>query len=66
VTAGSTAVSPFDDSQKANIFWTVSVDPGKTLNTSFTAPDQPGDYQIICDLPGHLEGGMTAKLTVTQ
>jgi uncharacterized cupredoxin-like copper-binding protein len=64
--AGKTATSPFDDSQKSNIYWSVSVDAGQTVNTSFTAPDQPGDYQIVCDLPGHLEGGMVAKLTVTK
>jgi uncharacterized cupredoxin-like copper-binding protein len=64
--AGTTATSPFDDSQKPNIYWSVSVDPGQTVNTSFTAPDQAGDYQIVCDLPGHLEGGMVAKLTVTK
>ena len=64
--AGTTAKSPFDDSQKSNIFWTVSVDPGKTVNTSFTAPSDAGDYQVVCDLPGHLEGGMVGKLTVTK
>ena len=64
--AGTTATSPFDDSQKTNIYWSVSADPGKTVNTSFTAPDQPGDYQVVCDLPGHMEGGMVGKLTVTK
>jgi uncharacterized cupredoxin-like copper-binding protein len=64
--AGVTATSPFDDSQKANVYWSVSVDPGKTVNTTFTAPADAGDYQVICDLPGHMEGGMTGKLTVTK
>lgn len=26
---------------------------------------QPGEYQIVCNFPGHKEGGMVAKLTVT-
>ena len=25
----------------------------------------PGEYQIVCNFPGHKEGGMVAKLTVT-
>lgn len=28
------------------------------------APDEPGEYDIICTFPGHYAGGMTAKLIV--
>ncbi len=31
---------------------------------AFTAPDQPGRYPIICDVPGHTAAGMRATLTV--
>lgn len=29
-----------------------------------TAPDEPGEYDIICTFPGHYAGGMVAKLLV--
>ncbi len=47
-----------------SIYFTSKVDPGQTANFTFTAPSTPGDYEIICDLPGHLEGGMKGTLTV--
>ncbi len=38
---------------------------GKDQDTgAFTAPDQPGRYPIICDVPGHAAAGMRATLTV--
>lgn len=48
----------------ASIYFTSKVDPGKTATFTFTAPSTAGDYEIICDLPGHLEGGMKGTLTV--
>ncbi len=47
-----------------SIYFTSKVDAGQTATFNFTAPSTPGDYQIICDLPGHLEGGMKGTLTV--
>jgi putative heme-binding domain-containing protein len=29
------------------------VDPGQQAKLSFTAPDEPGDYQYVCTFPGH-------------
>jgi len=29
------------------------VDPGQQTKLSFTAPDEPGDYQYVCTFPGH-------------
>ena len=40
------------------------VDPGKSLDFSFTAPSQPGQYQFWCTVPGHKELGMVGTLTV--
>lgn len=37
---------------------------GETSTFSFTAPP-PGDYQIVCTVPGHAAGGMVADFTVT-
>jgi plastocyanin len=35
-----------------------------TTNTLNFTPTAAGEYQIDCNLPGHKEAGMTAKLTV--
>lgn len=36
---------------------------GKTGTVEFTA-NKTGEFEIICDVPGHKEGGMVAKLIV--
>jgi plastocyanin len=41
----------------------VSVDPGKTLTKTFTAP-AAGSYDVTCDEAGHKEAGMVGKLIV--
>ncbi len=61
---GSKVSGSFTDADKANIFFSQAVDPGKTVTTTFTAPSQPGDYQIVCDISGHFEAGMQGTLTV--
>ena len=55
----------FTDADKTNIFWEEpQIAPGQSVTDKFTAPGDPGVYQIICGIPGHLESGMVAKLTV--
>ncbi len=57
----------FTDADKAFIYWSQpQILPGQTINASFTAPSQPGEYQIVCDIAGHFEAGMVAKLNVVQ
>ena len=56
----------FDDEDKVNIFWEVDVQPGDSETLIFTAPEQPGTYQVICGMPGHLQSGMIGKLIVAQ
>lgn len=48
----------------ASIYFSSKVEPGQSASFTFTAPATAGDYEIICDLPGHLEGGMKGTLTV--
>ncbi len=39
---------------------------GETKTVTFTAPSAPGEYEVICTIPGHLEAGMSGKLVVVQ
>jgi uncharacterized cupredoxin-like copper-binding protein len=56
----------FDEEDKVNIFWEVTLQPGESETVVFTAPEQPGTYQVICGMPGHLQSGMIGKLIVTE
>lgn len=61
---GTKVNGTFTDADKANIYFSQVVDAGKTVTATFTAPSTAGDYQIVCDLAGHLEAGMQGTLTV--
>ena len=56
---------PFGEKDEDKIFWELDgVQPGQTKSDTFTAPTEPGDYDVICGIPGHIELGMTATLSV--
>ena len=56
---------PFGDKDEGNIYWEIDeIQPGTTKTGSFTAPSEPGEYEIVCGLAGHIESGMVGKLTV--
>ena len=61
---GADAGTEFDDEDTPNIYWQVQLEPGASSTTTFTAPTDAGEYQIICSTPGHLIAGMVAKLIV--
>lgn len=61
---GTTAGDMFDEEDIPNIFWEVELPPGGSADTGFTAPTEPGDYEVVCRTEGHIVSGMTAKLTV--
>jgi azurin len=46
------------------IAFTRLVGPGETVETTFAAPTQPGDYTFLCSFPGHFALGMKGVLTV--
>ena len=61
---GKSAGTEFTDEDLPNVYWQVEVDPGGSVNTSFIAPSDPGDYEVVCRTPGHVQAGMIAKLIV--
>jgi len=42
----------------------LTIDPGKSVTQTFTAPATAGTYQYECDIPGHKEAGMIGQLIV--
>ncbi len=57
---------PFADKDEPNVYWEKEAGAGETVSTTFTAPDKPGEYEIVCGQTGHIEHGMTGKLVVYQ
>ena len=39
---------------------------GDSSTFTFTSPADPGNYKIVCTIPGHAAGGMIGTLTVTS
>lgn len=61
---GTSAMPMFDDEDIPNVYWQVELLPGASTNTSFTAPMEPGEYEVICKTEGHIASGMLGKLIV--
>jgi uncharacterized cupredoxin-like copper-binding protein len=61
---GTQATVPFDADDEGNVFWEAEVEMGQSASITFTAPTEPGEYQIVCGIPAHLELGMTGTLIV--
>jgi uncharacterized cupredoxin-like copper-binding protein len=62
---GQHVTPPFGDKDEDKILWELDgVDAGETKSDTFTAPTEPGEYDVICGIPGHIEMGMTATLNV--
>ena len=61
---GTTVGDDFGDEDEDNIYWEVEAEAGQTLTITFTAPTEPGEYQIVCGTEGHFVAGMLGSLTV--
>jgi uncharacterized cupredoxin-like copper-binding protein len=62
--AGTQASAPFDENDEGNIYWEQELNPGESGTFTFTAPENPGEYQVVCGTAGHLEAGMVGTLIV--
>lgn len=61
---GQSAGTEFTEEDRPNVYWDVEVEAGGSINTSFLAPEEPGEYEVVCLTPGHLQAGMVGKLSV--
>jgi uncharacterized cupredoxin-like copper-binding protein len=62
---GEHVTPPFGEKDEGKILWELDgVQPGTTMSGTFTAPTEPGEYDVICGIPGHIEMGMVATLIV--
>ncbi len=55
---------PFNDDDVSHILALVTADVGNQDTITFTAPSVPGEYVVICSIPGHAEKGMLGSLIV--
>jgi len=62
---GKNITTGFTDADQANVYWEeTSIPAGQSVTDTFTAPSEPGTYQIVCAVSGHFEAGMVARLVV--
>ncbi len=55
----------FTSADQANVlFDSQQIGPGQSKTVTFTAPTTPGNYQVVCAMPGHFENGMVGQLVV--
>jgi uncharacterized cupredoxin-like copper-binding protein len=55
----------FDHEKHANdMILHAVLKPGESGTFTFSAPTEPGEYQIICGILGHFQAGMIGSLTV--
>ena len=62
---GEHVTPPFGEQDEGKILWELDgVGAGTTKSDTFTAPTEPGTYDVICGIPGHIELGMITSLIV--
>ena len=63
---GEHVTPPYQPTDEDKILWELVAKAGETQTGTFTAPTEPGEYDIICRVPGHIQLGMTATLIVKE
>lgn len=61
---GTTVGTEYTADDDANVYWKLEVPTGGSTTASFTAPTEPGEYEVVCSTPGHVQAGMVGTLTV--
>jgi uncharacterized cupredoxin-like copper-binding protein len=61
---GADVGDTYDVEDEDKIYWKAEVAAGQNVSAVFTAPVEPGEYQIVCGIPGHYVAGMVATLVV--
>jgi len=62
---GEHVTPPYNSTKdKDKIMWELIVQAEDTKSGTFTAPTEPGEYDIICRILGHMQQGMVATLIV--
>ena len=61
---GTDAGTEWTAEDEANVYWKLEIPAGGSTTTTFTAPSEPGEYEVVCSTPGHLQAGMVGKLIV--
>jgi len=61
---GQTAGSEYTNDDSDNVYWKIDLAAGGSTTATFTAPSEPGEYEVVCSTPGHLQAGMIAKMIV--
>lgn len=56
----------FNEEDLVNVYWQIKIQSGESQIVTFTAPSQPGTYQIVCGMAGHVEAGMVGELRVVE
>jgi plastocyanin len=54
----------FDENDLVNVYWQIKIQSGQSQMVTFKAPSEPGAYQIVCGMAGHVEAGMVGTLEV--
>ena len=62
---GTTAGPTYEDDDDANVYWEErDIQPGGDFSVTFTAPTEPGEYEVVCRTEGHIASGMVGILIV--
>lgn len=61
---GTNAGDSWEDEDISNVYWEVELQPGGDTSTTFIAPTEPGEYQVVCRTEGHIMAGMVGKIIV--
>lgn len=61
---GAAVGDDFGDEDEENIYWEVELQAGESATVTFTAPSQPGEYQLVCGTEGHFVAGMVGTVVV--